>query len=89
MMSRDQIRAELFSALAELSRLRPEWRLGQTLANAAMTAGRIEAGAVWDLDDEEALRAVRVLIDESNQPVADAADCRRDPEGAQIVEVKS
>ncbi len=57
-----QTRAELLAALDELSRARPEWRLGQALANVAMTAGRTDAGGVWDLEDEEALAAVRMLL---------------------------
>ncbi len=61
-MTREQTRAELLAALAELGRVRPEWRLGQTLANLAMTAGRLEAGAVWELEDDEALAAVHVLL---------------------------
>jgi len=67
MINREQTRAELLSALAELGRLQPEWRLGQTLANVAMTAGRMDVGAVWDLEDDEALAAVRQLIAESKQ----------------------
>lgn len=55
-------RAALLSALADLGRLRPEWRVGQTLANLTMTAGRLDAGAVWDIEDEEALAAARELI---------------------------
>lgn len=62
MNTSEQTRAELLAALAELGRLRPEWRLGQMLANVAMTAGRLEAGAVWDLEDEEALSAARELL---------------------------
>jgi hypothetical protein len=62
MTSKEQIRSDLLAALAELGRLRPEWRLGQTLANVAMTAGRLDAGAVWDLEDEEALAAARELL---------------------------
>ena len=62
MTTREQTRSELLAALAELGRARPEWRLGQTLANVAMTAGRLDPGAVWDLEDEEALAAVRVLL---------------------------
>ena len=38
--------------------------MGQTLANLAMTAGRIDAGRVWDLEDEEALAAARELIEQ-------------------------
>jgi hypothetical protein len=58
----EQTRAALLAALADLGRLRPEWRLGQMLANLAMTAGRLDAGAVWDLEDDEALAAARELL---------------------------
>jgi hypothetical protein len=30
-----------------------------------MTAGRMDAGAVWDLEDEEALDAIGILLAES------------------------
>jgi hypothetical protein len=63
----DQTRAELLAALADLSSLRPEWRLGQTIANVAMTAGRLEASGVWDLEDDEALVAARALLSECRQ----------------------
>ncbi len=73
----EQVRLELLAALAQLSRVRPDWRLGQTLANLAMTAGRLDAGGVWDLEDEEALGAARTLIEQysefasaASQPVA-------------------
>ena len=58
------LRAELLLALSQLSQLRPEWRFGQTRANLAMTAGRADAGGVWELEDEEALAAARTLIEE-------------------------
>jgi hypothetical protein len=64
MKTAKQVRSELLVALSELSGLRPEWRLGQTLANIAMTAGRLEAGSVCDLDDEEALEAAKTLIEQ-------------------------
>ena len=67
MITQEQTRADLLSALAELGRLRPEWRLGQTLANIAMTAGRMDAGGVWDLEDDEALVAVRELLGQYSQ----------------------
>jgi hypothetical protein len=60
----EQTRLDLLAALAHLSRLRPEWRLGQTLANLATTAGRLDAGGVWDLEDEEALAAANALIEQ-------------------------
>jgi hypothetical protein len=55
-------RIQLLECLTELSALRPEWRLGQMLANIAMMAGRTDSGAVWELEDEEALAAARELI---------------------------
>ena len=67
MRTNEQIRIDLLEALSQLSRLRPEWRLGQTMANLATSAGRMEAGAVWELEDEEALSAARSLIAEYSQ----------------------
>ncbi len=60
----ERTRLDLLDALAQLSRIRPEWRMGQTLANLAMTAGHLEAGAVWDLEDAEALDAANTLIEQ-------------------------
>ena len=62
MTDRERTRTELLAALGELSRARPDWRLGQTLANLAMTAGRLDAGGVWDLEDTEALTSARELL---------------------------
>ena len=67
MRSTEQTRVELFAALTQLSQLRPEWRLGQTLANLAMTAGRLDPGGVWDLEDEEALAAAKTLIEQYSE----------------------
>ncbi len=64
-MTDDRTRAELLAALAELGRRRPQWRLGQTLANLAMAAGRLDAGGVWDLEDEEALAAAQSLLSQT------------------------
>jgi hypothetical protein len=64
MKGADQTRTDLLAALAELSRIRPEWRMGQTLANLATTAGRMDAGGVWELEDKEALAAAQRLIEE-------------------------
>lgn len=67
MKSSEQTRLDLLAALEEVSRIRPDWRLGQTFANLAMTAGRFDAGAVWDLEDEEALDAAKTLLDQHSQ----------------------
>ena len=61
-MTTAETRGELLEALAELCREHPNWRLGQAMANLAMAAGRLDAGAVWDLEDEEALAADRKLL---------------------------
>jgi hypothetical protein len=55
-------RVELLQVLRELSEIYPEWRLGQTLANLAMSAGRTDSGGVWDLEDGEALAAARQML---------------------------
>ena len=52
-MSNDTTRHELLNALAELGEYFPDWRLGQTLANLALAAGRGEPSGVWDLEDDE------------------------------------
>jgi len=74
MNSSEQTRLDLLAALAELGRLRPEWRLGQTMANLAMTAGRLESGAVWDLEDEEALKVASTLIEQYSEVEAVVAE---------------
>ena len=66
-MKATEIRLELLAALSHLTRLRPEWRLGQTLSNLTMTAGRLDPGGVWDLEDEEALAAAITLIDQYSE----------------------
>jgi hypothetical protein len=64
---------DLVAALSQLRQIRPEWRLGQTIANLAMAAGRLDAGGVWDLEDEEALAAARQLIQQYSQDESEVA----------------
>lgn len=69
-MTTEETRAELLEGLAELGRAHPNWRLGQTLSNLAMAAGRLDSGAVWDLEDDEALEAARRMLgSHTNAPV--------------------
>ena len=77
----DQTRLDLLAALAELSRIRPEWRLGQTIANLATTAGRVDAGCVWDLEDHEALEAAHTLIEQESEALADVSETVAIPVG--------
>lgn len=62
MSKSEQTRLELIAALIQISSIYPEWRMGQTMANLAATAGRLDAGGVWDLEDGEALRAAREIL---------------------------
>jgi len=74
MKTTEQTRLDLLAALAELGRLRPTWRLGQMLANVATTAGRLDVGGVWDLEDDEALAAARELL--SHYKTSESAHAR-------------
>jgi hypothetical protein len=69
-MNRESTRAELLKALADLSEIHPNWRLGQMLANVAMAAGHTESEAVWELQDEEALTAARTMLESTQQRIA-------------------
>jgi hypothetical protein len=69
-MNERETRVELLRALADLSEVFPDWRLGQMLANLAMFAGRMDAGGVWDLEDSEAISAARHLIEQRLANVA-------------------
>jgi hypothetical protein len=68
-----ETRAELLETLAELGHAYPNWRLGQTMSNLAMAAGRLDAGGVWDLEDDEALAAARLLLKRQTEPFAGTA----------------
>jgi hypothetical protein len=67
MKSAEQTRLDLREALSGLSAIRPEWRLGQTIANLAMIAGKLHPGGVWDLEDEKALAAAKTLIEQHSE----------------------
>ena len=58
---------ELLSSIAELRSLFPEWRLGQLVANLLTAAGATEAGAIWDIEDEQLLAAARRLIERNSE----------------------
>jgi hypothetical protein len=51
------------------------------LANLAMTAGRLDGGGVWDLEDEEALAAARTLLEQYSltQPLVREASTLTEP----------
>ena len=49
--------SRLSAALQQLQKLYPEWRFGQLIANVSAWAKGPNAEAVWDVTDEELLRA--------------------------------
>lgn len=53
------VRDELTEALAELRRALPSMRFGQLIANMATVARGAAPGAIWEMDDEELLAAIR------------------------------
>jgi hypothetical protein len=54
---------ELLEAMSELRALFPDWRIGQLIANLVTAAGGTDAGAIWDLEDDQLLAAARQLIE--------------------------
>jgi hypothetical protein len=50
---------EVIEALAELRQALPSMRLGQLIANLATVARGAVAGAVWEVEDDELLQAIR------------------------------
>jgi hypothetical protein len=55
----DRVRQDVLQALGELSEAFPEWRLGQMIANLAVVARGAKVEAIWDVEDEELLAAIR------------------------------
>jgi hypothetical protein len=53
----------LMNALSELRSLFPDWRMGQLVANVVTAAGGTDAGALWDMEDEQLLAAAHRLIE--------------------------
>jgi hypothetical protein len=69
----DSVRRDLLHALEELSQACPEYRFGQMIANLAFLAQGPNQEAVWDVEDEELLAAVRKHLDDWKQRHASVA----------------
>ena len=54
---------EVFDALRELSELCPDVRLGQLVANLSYLARGMAHESIWDMEDDELLRAARKQLD--------------------------
>jgi len=50
---------ELLESLADLRRALPSMRFGQLIANMATVARGAVPGAVWEMEDDELLKAIR------------------------------
>jgi len=66
-MTEPDPRAEVWAALAELSRRYPHWRLGQLVANVADWADQ----GVWDVEDADLLQVARRHLAQSTAPAPD------------------
>jgi hypothetical protein len=66
-------RAEVLKALAEMSELHPEWRIGQLVANVSHWARGATVESIWDVEDEEFLDAVRRHIEKRTASTHSAA----------------
>jgi hypothetical protein len=56
-------REEVFQVLRELSALCPEVRLGQLIVNLSYLARGMAHESIWDVEDEELLRAARKQVE--------------------------
>ncbi|HLN32492.1 MAG TPA: hypothetical protein VK395_32490 [Gemmataceae bacterium] len=71
---------ELIGAFCELRALFPDWRMGQLIANLVTAAGGMDAGAIWDMEDEQLLAAARRLIERNRGRGASCAEANVQPE---------
>lgn len=57
-------------ALSEISKLYPQWRYGQLIANVATWARGPAPEAVWDVTDEELLKAAEAHLEKNTSKKA-------------------
>lgn len=68
---------ELIGALSELRELFPDWRMGQLVANLVLAAGGTDAGAIWEVEDDQLLAAARRLIERNREREATGTELKR------------
>ena len=61
---------ELAESLAELRQALPSMRLGQLIANMATVARSAVPGAIWEIEDDELLAAIRWQLKQLSSPTA-------------------
>jgi hypothetical protein len=64
------VQDELMDSLAELRRALPSMRLGQLIANMATVSRGAVPGAIWDMEDDELLAAIRWQLQQLSSPKA-------------------
>lgn len=63
-----ETRRQLLEALAGISRIDPEFRFGQLVANLSYVAVGATHEAVWDAEDDQLLAAAREHLRNRNRP---------------------
>jgi hypothetical protein len=58
------VHEELMQSLAELRRALPSMRFGQLIANMATVARGTVPGAIWEMEDDELLAAIRWQLEQ-------------------------
>jgi hypothetical protein len=71
---------ELLVSLAELRRALPSMRLGQLIANMATVARGAIPGAIWEMEDDELLEAIRWQLQQLASRAATDADAGAAPD---------
>ena len=64
------VQTELMESLAELRGALPSMRMGQLIANMATVARGPVAGAIWEMEDDELLAAIRWQLQQLSTPTA-------------------
>jgi len=67
------VRKEILRLLEQLSELTPDVRFGQLIANLSYLAVEPTAGAIWDMEDEQLLDAIRQHISDLSQSQSPSA----------------
>lgn len=69
------IHDEMMESLAELRRALPSMRLGQLIANMATVSRGAVPGAIWEMEDDELLSAIRWQLKQlSASPTANGSE---------------
>jgi hypothetical protein len=67
------VRQEILTLLGRLSELAPDMRFGQLIANLSYETVAPTAQAIWDMEDEQLLAAIRQLIADLSRRHSDVA----------------